>query len=537
MPVVVGSSQTYQFAGHYNPNVPVFPGEGLELFIGSEVAIRKASDGTLAVVYTDRTKTETTTNPVVIDTNGNLAFFTDPGAYTAHLVLAGGSESAALALTIPVDPEDAATDADFEALKLGINTEVTDRQEAVATVTATASTASTTATAAQTAITNHIADETAAHVAGAVSYIPSGASTALNVQDGLDQLETNKATTGSVSTVSTGLSDHIGDASDAHDASAVSYVNTTSGLTATTAQAAIDELAAMIAAHLADTTDAHDASAISFTPTGTIAADDVQEAIAEVASEAGSGGGGGTATFDSAAASGTAADTTSTTHAIVLPSTGVNTGDLLVAIFSMTGTTTPFTGAYGMDNGWTEFPSGEVRIDNSANGHSMTAWYKVAAADNSGTLTVNTARSIECAVVCISGSNTTGTPRDVIAVSNSVAATSNTYTAPSATPTAAGLAIIAWGARVPAAGGAAHTAVGTPGAGATKRTATPTGAADDSTNRTTTTAANAALVVATLATTSGAAPGATPRGVTWVPDSGAPGIINAAITLLVKNAS
>jgi hypothetical protein len=44
------------------------------------------------------------------------------------------------------------------------------------------------------------------------------------------------------------------------------------------------------AAHIADATDAHDASAISFSPTGTIAATDVQAAIAEVATEAGSGG-------------------------------------------------------------------------------------------------------------------------------------------------------------------------------------------------------------------------------------------------------
>jgi hypothetical protein len=44
-----------------------------------------------------------------------------------------------------------------------------------------------------------------------------------------------------------------------------------------------------LAAHLADTGDAHDASAVSFSPTGTIAATDVQAAIAEVATEAGSG--------------------------------------------------------------------------------------------------------------------------------------------------------------------------------------------------------------------------------------------------------
>lgn len=54
--------------------------------------------------------------------------------------------------------------------------------------------------------------------------------------------------------------------------------------------AGLDGTSTELAAHLADTSDAHDASAISFTPTGTIAATDVQAAIAEVASEAGGGG-------------------------------------------------------------------------------------------------------------------------------------------------------------------------------------------------------------------------------------------------------
>jgi hypothetical protein len=43
-------------------------------------------------------------------------------------------------------------------------------------------------------------------------------------------------------------------------------------------------------AHIADATDAHDASAISFTPNGSIAATDVQTAIQEVRDEAGGGG-------------------------------------------------------------------------------------------------------------------------------------------------------------------------------------------------------------------------------------------------------
>lgn len=43
---------------------------------------------------------------------------------------------------------------------------------------------------------------------------------------------------------------------------------------------------ALLDAHIADTDDAHDASAISFSPTGTVAATNVQNAIAEVAAEA-----------------------------------------------------------------------------------------------------------------------------------------------------------------------------------------------------------------------------------------------------------
>src|SRR5574343_36270 len=47
----------------------------------------------------------------------------------------------------------------------------------------------------------------------------------------------------------------------------------------------ISEISTDISGHIADTTDAHDASAISFSPTGNIASTDVQLAIAEVDSE------------------------------------------------------------------------------------------------------------------------------------------------------------------------------------------------------------------------------------------------------------
>ena len=55
-------------------------------------------------------------------------------------------------------------------------------------------------------------------------------------------------------------------------------------------QAELDTASGALTSHLNDASDAHDASAVSFSPTGTIAATDVQAAIAEVASEAGGGG-------------------------------------------------------------------------------------------------------------------------------------------------------------------------------------------------------------------------------------------------------
>jgi hypothetical protein len=67
------------------------------------------------------------------------------------------------------------------------------------------------------------------------------------------------------------------------------YDNATSGLTATNPKDAIDEVAGSLSGiqsdiddHIADTADAHDASAISVTPTGNLAADDVQEALVEL---------------------------------------------------------------------------------------------------------------------------------------------------------------------------------------------------------------------------------------------------------------
>ena len=68
-------------------------------------------------------------------------------------------------------------------------------------------------------------------------------------------------------------------------ASATTIADAGGYFAATTVEGALQEEAAARVAHIADTVDAHDASAISFAPTGSIAATDVQAAIAEVASE------------------------------------------------------------------------------------------------------------------------------------------------------------------------------------------------------------------------------------------------------------
>lgn len=87
----------------------------------------------------------------------------------------------------------------------------------------------------------HIADPSGAHAASAISYAGSAGLSATDVEAALDELDSEKASTGSVTTVSSGLADHIADASDAHDASAISYAGAT-GLSATDVEAALDEL-------------------------------------------------------------------------------------------------------------------------------------------------------------------------------------------------------------------------------------------------------------------------------------------------------
>ena len=159
------------------------------------------------------------------------------------------------------------------------------------------------------ALSAHLTDTTDAHDASAVSVDSTTLSgTGTDVQAVFEEIDnllddhSARHENGGADEISiagldgtpTELTNHLNDASAAHAASAISADSTTLVGTGTDVQAVLEELDNGIADHLADTTDAHDASAISFSPTGTIAATDVQAAIAEVASEAGAGGGIGT---------------------------------------------------------------------------------------------------------------------------------------------------------------------------------------------------------------------------------------------------
>jgi hypothetical protein len=88
----------------------------------------------------------------------------------------------------------------------------------------------------------HIDDVTNAHVASSIGFTPAGAIVATNVQSALQELDSDLTVTiGSVNTVSSNLTAHIGLATDAHDASAISYLGS-ANLSSANVEAALDEL-------------------------------------------------------------------------------------------------------------------------------------------------------------------------------------------------------------------------------------------------------------------------------------------------------
>jgi len=190
-------------------------------------------------------------------------------------------------------------------------------------------------------ISDHTGDQVGAHAASAVSFAPAGGISATTVQAAITEVSGDVSTLGvtvgqhtdsitshgtqlathsnaltnltqdvtelqdAVSNIAEGseldevaadlavirddLTTHTLQTTNVHGIASTANLETQAGATtkANAARAAAEATAATaLAAHVNDTTAAHAASAISFTPQSTIAATDVQAAIAEVAADA-----------------------------------------------------------------------------------------------------------------------------------------------------------------------------------------------------------------------------------------------------------
>lgn len=181
----------------------------------------------------------------------------------------------------------------FPAGTSNTRTTITSSQTSDITVTlpSTTSTLATTASLGTVAtdLSNHISDATDAHAASAITNTPAGNLAATEVQAALNELQSDVDTRA----LASDLNNHITDGVDAHDASAISNIPS-GNLAATDIQAAVNELqsdidtralASALTDHISDTTGAHAASAISSIPAGNLAATDVQTALDELQSD------------------------------------------------------------------------------------------------------------------------------------------------------------------------------------------------------------------------------------------------------------
>jgi hypothetical protein len=109
-----------------------------------------------------------------------------------------------------------------------------------------------------------------------IPFAPNGSISATDTQRAVEEV---------ASDATTALNSHLSDAEDAHDASAISVLDSGGNYTATDVEAALAEVMDALQAHEADTTDAHDASAISYAGAAGMSATDVEGAIDELAAD------------------------------------------------------------------------------------------------------------------------------------------------------------------------------------------------------------------------------------------------------------
>lgn len=138
-------------------------------------------------------------------------------------------------------------------------------------------------TGAEANLATHIADTTNPHSVTAAQVGNTTAQWNANKIQGIDIAAPLAADDGKVISYNHTSGDfEYSPAGGTPAAADVTYDNATSGLTATDAQAAIDEVDAKIDAHIADSADAHAASAITNTPSGNLAGTTVQAALNEL---------------------------------------------------------------------------------------------------------------------------------------------------------------------------------------------------------------------------------------------------------------
>lgn len=183
----------YLFAGRYIEALLKNVNSRPRLLSSTLVTIYESDGTTLATVYTDRTMAATAANPVTTDTLGNLAVWLEPGSYYGAPIIDGVAQ-VAFPMHVDIDPAEAD-----------------------------------------------------APSAADVTVTPAGGISATNAQAALVELDTEKASTGSVTAVGTAaasaLASHEADTTNVHGIADTSALATTASVTAeAAARASADAL-------------------------------------------------------------------------------------------------------------------------------------------------------------------------------------------------------------------------------------------------------------------------------------------------------
>lgn len=229
-----------------------------------------------------------------------------------------------------------------------------------------------------------------------------------------------------INTVSTDLANHISDAIDAHDASAISNVPS-GNLAATDVQSALNELQSDVDTratqtaldnHINDTTDAHDASAISNVPSGNLVATDVQAALNELQTDIDDRATTSLNNLGTTSINANLIPAATNTYSLGDPTTGTRWANVLSTTFLIPGTgvsgrfgTSDRTGAFaGQTSNAATFRSGNT--DGANSGELVVRSGEVVTSGNSGDATFrsgeNTGSGNSGALFVRSGNTTSG---------------------------------------------------------------------------------------------------------------------------------